>query len=532
MARYEITAPDGSRYEVTAPDNATEADVMAYARSQFQRPKEKPMDPTADMSTSQKLLAGAGKAFVDIGRGAGQLLGMVSPEQVAESRRLDESLMKTGAGTIGNIAGNVAAAIPAAFVPGANTVAGAGAIGGVMGALQPRTEGESLTKNIGTGAAFGAGGQYALGKLAGAAKSRFDSATQRATAEQAQNATRDVTAKTAQELGYTIPPTQMNPSVVNKALEGLAGKISTGQAASIKNQGITDALVRKEFNLSPETPLVPTTFESIRKKAGGAYQSLKSIPKFQADDEFVQSVNALGGEIQQLAKEVPEMANPQIQNLIEALNKPEFTGQTTVSLLKKLRFDGGKNIANLDPEKSALGRAQLSAAEVLEGLVERNLENAGSKTTLSAFRNARQTIAKSYSVESALNEAKGSVNATKLASQLSKGKPLSGNLREIAQFAQAFPKAAQQVDSSMPGVSPLDYMAGLLGAGTAGPVGAAAAGVRPVARSVILSPQYQQRMLTPNYAPGLLTQRAPGVLSEAERMGLGLLAPSVYFGQQ
>lgn len=35
MAKYEITAPDGSRYEITAPDNATEADVLKYAQSQF-----------------------------------------------------------------------------------------------------------------------------------------------------------------------------------------------------------------------------------------------------------------------------------------------------------------------------------------------------------------------------------------------------------------------------------------------------------------------------------------------------------------
>lgn len=37
MARYEVTAPDGSRYEVNAPDTASEAQVMAYAKRQFQQ---------------------------------------------------------------------------------------------------------------------------------------------------------------------------------------------------------------------------------------------------------------------------------------------------------------------------------------------------------------------------------------------------------------------------------------------------------------------------------------------------------------
>lgn len=35
MATYEITSPDGQIYEVTAPDNASEAAVLAYAKTQF-----------------------------------------------------------------------------------------------------------------------------------------------------------------------------------------------------------------------------------------------------------------------------------------------------------------------------------------------------------------------------------------------------------------------------------------------------------------------------------------------------------------
>lgn len=35
MARYEITAPDGSRYEVTAPASMSEADVLARFRSEM-----------------------------------------------------------------------------------------------------------------------------------------------------------------------------------------------------------------------------------------------------------------------------------------------------------------------------------------------------------------------------------------------------------------------------------------------------------------------------------------------------------------
>ena len=45
MARYEITGPDGAKYEVTAPDDATEAQVLEYAKQNFNAspaPKDAP----------------------------------------------------------------------------------------------------------------------------------------------------------------------------------------------------------------------------------------------------------------------------------------------------------------------------------------------------------------------------------------------------------------------------------------------------------------------------------------------------------
>lgn len=47
MAKFRITSPDGQSYEITAPDGATEAEVMAYAQSQFRAPTEAPTQPQA-----------------------------------------------------------------------------------------------------------------------------------------------------------------------------------------------------------------------------------------------------------------------------------------------------------------------------------------------------------------------------------------------------------------------------------------------------------------------------------------------------
>lgn len=47
MAKYRVTAPDGSTYEISAPDGASEADVMAYAQSQFAQQVPSIEKPTA-----------------------------------------------------------------------------------------------------------------------------------------------------------------------------------------------------------------------------------------------------------------------------------------------------------------------------------------------------------------------------------------------------------------------------------------------------------------------------------------------------
>jgi hypothetical protein len=109
-------------------------------------------DPSAGMNEGEKFRAGMGKAFTDIARGAGQALGLTNRADVAESRKLDAPLMNTGAGLAGNIGGNIAAFLPTAALPGANTLTGGATIGAVAGALQPSTSTEETVRNIGLGA--------------------------------------------------------------------------------------------------------------------------------------------------------------------------------------------------------------------------------------------------------------------------------------------------------------------------------------------------------------------------------------------
>lgn len=124
-------------------------------------------DPTKGMTTGGRFLAGVGKAVSDLGLGVRQRLGLADQAEVDAAAKRDAPLMGTTAGVVGNVSGNVAAMIPAAFVPGANTIVGAGAIGAVQGALQPTQTGESVLRNTAMGGGLGSGGVVA-GRAIGA----------------------------------------------------------------------------------------------------------------------------------------------------------------------------------------------------------------------------------------------------------------------------------------------------------------------------------------------------------------------------
>lgn len=211
MAKYRIKGPDGE-YDIEAPDHASEADVLSFAQKQFGARKPGApstediamANPMKDMSMFDKAAAGVGKAIVDTGTGLKQLaapvLDAIAPRnrrlsdlitggdnsrvaelrrEVADTRKLDEPLMDTGAGMTGNIAGNIGMMLlPGGALKAAGTVAKAGGaadaanllskaggavlapksisaavpVGAAMGLAQPSESGAETLMNTGIGA--------------------------------------------------------------------------------------------------------------------------------------------------------------------------------------------------------------------------------------------------------------------------------------------------------------------------------------------------------------------------------------------
>jgi hypothetical protein len=199
----------------------------------------------------------------------------------------------------------------------------------------------------------------------------------------------------------------------------------------------------------------------------------------------------------------------------------QFDAGDAIDATKVLRETADKAYRAGDRE---LGKASKGAADAIEGMLERHLQAAGNPDALKAFRDARTLIAKTYSVQKGLNTQTGQVAATKLAQDLAKGRPLSGELKTVAEMATAFPKATQALKEAPKAVSPLDFaVAATTGAATANPLAALMLGARPLARNALLSGTAQARALK-QATPVPLTQATQAALEN--RLAQMLLGPA------
>lgn len=354
---------------------------------------------------------------------------------------------------------------------------------------------------------------------------------------QAQNAQRDAVIQQAQSAGYAFPPSQVDlsgSSLINSALEKLGGKAATQQAASLKNAGVTQNLIKGDFGIAPDAPINPDVLENIRNGAGSAYEAVKNTPSIIPDPAFAATARQIFAPYEAQLAQFPQSGrNTQIENLqndVNAIaNQPAVNPAPVIEQIKQLRTDGfaNKNKPN-DPATNAVGRVQLSTANALEDLIDRNLAATGNDSLLQDYRDARTLIAKTYSAQNAMNPVTGNVDANVLAKALKKGKPLSGGMLTAAQTASVAPQAMRDTNSAA-GISKLDATMSIgsvlasiashnpwVAMGALAPVGASAA------RAGILSGPYQRVMAQPNYSTGLLSRLFENT---ANPTLAGLLAP-------
>jgi hypothetical protein len=298
----------------------------------------------------------------------------------------------------------------------------------------------------------------------------------------------------AREVGYVIPPTQANESLLNRLLEGTAGKITTQQNASAKNQEITHNLVTKALNLPENEIITPKVLENIRSGAGNAYENLKLTGRVTPDKTYHQALDNIVKDFRTIETDFPaDKLRPEV-DLIESLKSKSFEVNSALAKIKTLRLDANKAYSQGD---ASLGNVNKKAANAIEDAIEKHLIDIDKPELLQQFKDARQLIAKTYTVEKALNSTSGTIDAKKLASELKKGKPLTDELKTVAEFSGQFPKATQTTEmmGSRPQINPLDVGAAGILSSLTNPSALATLALRPTARSLALSPFVQNRLV-------------------------------------
>lgn len=201
MPTYTIKAPDGNTYSVEGPDNASQEQVQQEVARQHpealgssqtgdkttsaagvqgtqlsngsvsQATPADQLDPTSGMSTTDKMVAGMGQAYSNLGTGVKQRFQQMtgqdaaykqSQAEVDQQRVLDKQLEATNAGKAGNLLGQLTMM---ASMPGGG-LAAAAAAGAVSGATAATGAGESAAQNAAFGGMLGAVGS-GIGKLLG-----------------------------------------------------------------------------------------------------------------------------------------------------------------------------------------------------------------------------------------------------------------------------------------------------------------------------------------------------------------------------
>lgn len=422
---------------------------------------------------------------------------------------------KIGAEVAGTLGVGGAAANAIARIPGAARVAGpaleamrtAGmSAGGATGAagMATRVAGAAATgglaaglvnpEDAGTGAAIGAAAPVAV-----TAAAKTGAAIAKLLRGPAQAPEVAAAVKAARDAGYVIPPTQARPTLGNRIIEGVSGKITTAQNASARNQRVTQAMAAKAINLPPDTPLTPEVLTAVRNTAGQAYDAVSAAGTIQPTAAYGRALDKITEQAVKATEGFPNAAPSPVLRMVETLRSEAFDAGSAVAKIRELRSaaDDAFRAGNSD-----VGRAARAGAKAIEDALEAHLQASGQGGLLRNFREARQLIAKTYSIEKAMT-ATGTIDARKLAAELKKGKPLTGELRQVAEFGSRFPKAAQTVEQmgSLPQTSPLDfYGAGGLAAMMGDPMALSAVAVRPALRATALSPMVQNRLIQP--APG------------------------------
>jgi len=281
-----------------------------------------PLDTGIPLSEDvNNFLAGAGQNIMGLARGASQFLpGGSNRADIAEQRRLDSDLNKRSAATAGNLLSN----LPLAFLPGAGTVRGAAAIGGVTGLAQPSVSTTETLGNAALGAGGGAAGQMVGNRIAQMIGGRNVLAPARSTSNQTVNigpsasrASTNVTANpqvSARTSQFVPVGDDISAGLTNAQISAMAAGQRLGMRTTPGQSTGSKVLQQLEAKLESQPATSGTFFGIKRNNAQTLNRAVASAMGEDADDissaVLDRAYTRMGDVFDSVADDIPRQVDP------------------------------------------------------------------------------------------------------------------------------------------------------------------------------------------------------------------------------
>lgn len=297
------------------------------------------------------------------------------------------------------------------------------------------------------------------------------------------NPTERATLEAAKDQGLKVIPSHASDSFLNKRLESLGGKAAVKQAIQAENIESITAAAKKALGIPERTQLSEEALEAIRKQEGGPYGEIAAMAE------------AAKSKLDEIRRTTSSSHDLEIQ--LGQNQDAIVQAGADINKLREARKTARKEYAHYDRQQDpkALDRAEAAykLAESLEDRIEEAAKLFGSPDLLDRLKAARTRIAKTWDVENALVAGNNEVSANMLLRALKKDRPLSGELKDIANFKSAFSESVGE-PGRIPtaGVSALEPMAAGAAILAGKPMAAGLPLLRYPARSVLLSDWYQK----------------------------------------
>jgi hypothetical protein len=258
-------------------------------------------------------------------------------------------------------------------------------------------------------------------------------------------------------VGYqTTPNFDPGATFADTVGQGIAGKAQLEQGARVQNQPVTNALGARAVGLPPQALVTQTALQQLRQAAiDKGYAPIEDLEgPIVADAQFLKNnqliKSAHGDELS---------GNPDVTAAADILNKGKFDPAKITDQISTLRSRAQDAYAAGRP---SAGSAFKQQASELESLLDRHIQDLDDAPPdmLTNYRAARQLIAKTYTVGDALNPSTGAIDASLIGKQFKGGSPLTGDLKTIADFANAAPELTSVPHGVPLPTSPFNTLAG------------------------------------------------------------------------